>query len=74
MSTNNQNKLQQRINLIATFILLLACIFGYARGMKQSVFTIFINNPSEGLPYITIIFVGAIIFYLFLWVTSKKDT
>ena len=62
-----KKKSENLFNLIATFILLLACLLGHAREMKQSVLAIFINNPSEGLPYIIIIVISVLIFYLVSW-------
>jgi hypothetical protein len=51
---------------MGSFMLILCSFFGTVRGMKQSVFNIFINNPSKGLPYVIIIITITAIFYIIM--------
>lgn len=59
-----ERKVYNRLCLIGSFILLSGGFFGTSRGMKQSVFTIFINDPSKGFPYVLIIVTITAIFYV----------
>lgn len=67
-----QRKIQNRTNVVATLLLLVTCLIGHARGMKKSVLTIFVSNPSEGLPYLIIVLSGVLIFYFVIWATTAK--
>ncbi|EKQ52397.1 MULTISPECIES: hypothetical protein [unclassified Clostridium] len=64
LNRKRERKVYNRLCLIGSFMLLLGSFFGTARGMKQSVFTILINNPLKGLPYVVIIVTITAIFYV----------
>lgn len=74
MEQEREKKAYNRTCLIGSFILLFACLFGTARGMKQSVFIIFIDNPAKGLSYVIIVVFSTVITYLICrFFSSRKD-
>lgn len=59
-----EREVYNRLCIVGSFILLFGGFFGTSRGTDQSVFTILINNPSKGLPYVIIIVTITAIFYV----------
>lgn len=74
LNKKKERESYNRVCLIGSFILLFASFWGTARGMKQSVFTILINEPLKGLPYVmTIIILTAIIYIILRFFCYPKD-
>ena len=68
-----ERKVYNRLCLLGSLMLLFVSFFGTARGMKESVITIFSNSPSEGLPYIIITVILTIIAYFVLRFFRSKE-
>jgi hypothetical protein len=64
LNKKKERKVYNHLCIMGSFMLLFCSFFGVARGMKQSVFNIFINDPSNGLPYLIIIITITAIFYV----------
>lgn len=64
LNKKKEQKVYNHLCIIGSLILLFASFFGTTRGMNQSVFNIFINDPSKGLPYAIIIITITAFFYV----------
>ncbi|MDF2884530.1 MAG: hypothetical protein K0R54_5097 [Clostridiaceae bacterium] len=64
LNKKKEQKVYNHLCIIGSFMLLLCSFLGIAKGMKQSVFNIFINDQSKGLPYVIIIITITAFFYV----------